>query len=1068
MRQIRPHFFARCLGGWFFLLFLLAGMQAWAATPMVSAGDSRSCALLSSGDVQCWGRSWFNGNVIISTSPVSVSGISNATSVSSGHASCAALSSGAVQCWDGGGTFGGLNFCTVASTDSVWCWYYSTGAVNSNAISVSEKYGSYCAVLSSGVVQCWGDNFWGQRGNVKSSNDSSVSVIGISNATSVSAGGSYSCAVLSGGAVQCWGLNSSGQLGNGSQTINPSPASVTGISSPVSVIGISNATSVSAGAKHACALLANGSVQCWGDNSNGGQLGNGSSIYESLIPVSVIGINNAISVSVGGSHSCALLSSGSVQCWGHNHDGELGNGSTADSSIPVSVSGISNATSVAAGSTHSCAVLTSGSVVCWGSNKKGQLGNGNTADSLTPVEVTGLNLGVVGLPPKIKLATADSTGVRATIVPFSSEMGQPFSVYAGAVLGSSLYLRGNAFTEWTLYEGGTVPVAQQVPSMPASLPVDVVRGDISRFTGMDIYAAYGDLSAPGHAAKLLTIQKRTTVHFPNAASPISMASLSPFGSVIATRRNVAGSQNVLDIIEPDGTYYQLSTGVNGLPQVVLDGFTISVLATDAMGLVSQVGVKEPNGTFTAIDKPVTVAARSIALRSAPRSASSVTDCSNLTDAERELVCRIVLQHGHPTFELIRGAYEILRAYYARRGEPVVAAVVQGWNWANRLLGLTATSSSTEVEVADTGAELVSQGTQPGGRTAYTYPDVPNVSGSNEVVTRQIAADTKKLANNQRDLITVDALRVGVVNGASVTPAYCASIGPINGVCIPAITRFDPSITVAGQDTSLHAMGTDLTNDMVVQTSIQCNQPVLKSTGSSIEQSVLCTPSRAGTMTVQWYMAGTGRLIATTNVTVCEATQTIVNDACVTLDPVCTLPKILVNHVCETPVPNSCTYPKEIFRGTCFDPATMACPTPSTVCTNFYNVQTGQTTQTCTTTAVPSSCKGGGTSTGTGTCATGNDPALIGTWSGTSGNNLQLSFDRCHEHVWQLGYPCSFIYSYTANGGSIQGTLTTTTGPSQCYAYPSSTGQYSISGSTLTISSSSGTGVYTKTSSAYKP
>ncbi|MEI8158460.1 MAG: hypothetical protein WCH60_16465 [Burkholderiales bacterium] len=200
----------------------------------------------------------------------------------------------------------------------------------------------------------------------------------------VSAGVSHSCAVLSSGAVQCWGDNRSGQLGNGSTTIS---------SSPVSVNGISNATLVSAGDGHSCAVLGSGAVQCWGANSNG-QLGNGSTTSSS-IPVSVSGISNAtsVSVSVAGSHSCAVLSSGAVQCWGSNGSGQLGNSSYSNTnSSPVSVSGISNATSVSAGSGHSCAVLGSGAVQCWGSDNYGQRGTGRVLSLyFTPGSVVGAN-----------------------------------------------------------------------------------------------------------------------------------------------------------------------------------------------------------------------------------------------------------------------------------------------------------------------------------------------------------------------------------------------------------------------------------------------------------------------------------------------------------------------------------------------------------------------------------------------------------------------------------------------------------------------------------------------------
>lgn len=148
-------------------------------------------------------------------------------------------------------------------------------------------------------------------------------------------------------------------------------------------------SSISVGTTHSCAVLSDGTISCVGTNADG-ELGN-SSTLDSTIPVAVSGITNATTVSSGDRHTCAIVGTGTVKCWGYNYRGQLGNSSTIDSTVPVTVSGITTAVSISAGIASSCAVLADGTAACWGSRQYGQLGDGSTSPASTvPVAVTGL------------------------------------------------------------------------------------------------------------------------------------------------------------------------------------------------------------------------------------------------------------------------------------------------------------------------------------------------------------------------------------------------------------------------------------------------------------------------------------------------------------------------------------------------------------------------------------------------------------------------------------------------------------------------------------------------------
>src|SRR3989442_609198 len=157
----------------------------------------------------------------------------------------------------------------------------------------------------------------------------------------VSAGAFFTCVRLSDGTAQCTGRNQFGQLGNGDGTFTSS-------SVPVAVSGLTTATRVATGGYHACALLGDGTVWCWGRNGQG-QLGDGT-ITNSSSPVRAGAITGAVAVIGAFSHTCAVLSDGTVQCWGENVEGELGDGTSGGSSSPpVRVVGLTGAVAVSGG-----------------------------------------------------------------------------------------------------------------------------------------------------------------------------------------------------------------------------------------------------------------------------------------------------------------------------------------------------------------------------------------------------------------------------------------------------------------------------------------------------------------------------------------------------------------------------------------------------------------------------------------------------------------------------------------------------------------------------------------------
>lgn len=370
----------------------------------IAVGGSHTCALTTDGAVKCWGKGLRgqlgNGTTASSSTPVNVSGLSSGVvAIASGDShSCALTDAGAVRCWGENQTLQlGRTGMTMSSTPS------TVTSLPSDITTIAAGGGHSCALTSTGAAQCWGNNTSGQLGNGNTTNSATaVPVTGLSSDVhALSLGANHSCAVLAQGQTQCWGANTVGQLGDGSTTNRSTPIQVTGLTSGV--------TLMDAGKDHTCAVVNSNAITCWGDDTRA-QLGDrGGYVQPIAHPVPHLSQASALASQDYG--ACALTDAGGVTCWGYNVSGQLGDGSTTDSFAPVAVSGLaSGVTQIAAGGSHACALTSAGAVLCWGLNDKGQLGDGSTTNRSTPVQVSGLTSGVTAIAANGKSSCALTAG----------------------------------------------------------------------------------------------------------------------------------------------------------------------------------------------------------------------------------------------------------------------------------------------------------------------------------------------------------------------------------------------------------------------------------------------------------------------------------------------------------------------------------------------------------------------------------------------------------------------------------------------------------------------------------
>ncbi|HET6344701.1 MAG TPA: hypothetical protein VFH51_07200, partial [Myxococcota bacterium] len=207
--------------------------------------------------------------------------------------------------------------------------------------------------------------------------------------------GAFACALLADRQVKCWGSNARGQLGLGDTVTRPAPADDTIDFGPGRSV-----LKVSAGARHACAVLDDGQIACWGDNVTAFVWVLGYGAAEPFLPaptrrVPLAAGRTAVDVEAGNFSTCALLDDGTVTCWGFNNWGQLGYGDTVGRATPGAPLNFGGAriASISSGYDTRCAVTADGALRCWGRSGTGLLGSNDPNRATSPLARAAFDFG---------------------------------------------------------------------------------------------------------------------------------------------------------------------------------------------------------------------------------------------------------------------------------------------------------------------------------------------------------------------------------------------------------------------------------------------------------------------------------------------------------------------------------------------------------------------------------------------------------------------------------------------------------------------------------------------------
>jgi hypothetical protein len=351
-------------------------------------GSSFGCVLFESRRVKCWGKNFNgelgNGTFEDSKSPVLVSGLSNAVSISSSSShTCALLADESVVCW-GYNRYGVLGDGTVQKRSTP---VPVIGIANAVAISTSET--SSCALLRDQTVKCWG-----VIADLNGPNLTPMTILGSDKAEMISVGNQISCAILVNKSVKCWGYNPRHNR----------------LSAVFEVPGWSNVISITAGLRKVCGIFSDNSVECW--ESGAAPTGGGA---------------KALKISFGINSSCTLLLSKKVTCAGENNWGQLGAELDLNGLSKDYLAELNQVVDIKVQGATVCATLQDKSLMCWGANFNDILATGNDSQKRPVKLALPSYLSSLTLTPTPKVSGSFKVGSLLTVEPSVWDSGVSLS-----------------------------------------------------------------------------------------------------------------------------------------------------------------------------------------------------------------------------------------------------------------------------------------------------------------------------------------------------------------------------------------------------------------------------------------------------------------------------------------------------------------------------------------------------------------------------------------------------------------------------------------------------------------